>query len=41
MTKVYTNITQIENSDSLQSDLNYIYLCAINNNMLFNNKKFN
>ena len=36
-TRVYTNITQIENSDSLQTDLNYIYLWAINNNMLFNN----
>ena len=32
-TRVYTNITQIENSDSLQTDLNYIYLWAINNNM--------
>ena len=40
-TRVYTNITQIENSDSLQTDLNYIYLWAINNNMLFNNQKFN
>ena len=40
--RVYTNITQIENSDSLQTDLNYIYLWAINNNnMLFNNQKFN
>ena len=37
----YTNITQIENSDSLQTDLNYIYLWAINNNMLFNHQKFN
>ena len=25
-TRVYTNITQIENSDSLQTDLNYIYI---------------
>ena len=40
-TRVYTNITQIENSDSLRTDLNYIYLWAINNNMLFNNQKFN
>ena len=32
-TRVYTNITQIENSDSLQTDLNYIYLWAINNDM--------
>ena len=42
-TRVYTNITQIENSDSLQTDLNYIYLWVINNNMLmlFNNQKFN
>ena len=40
-TRVYTNITQIENSDSLQTDLNYIYLWAINNNMLFNHQKFN
>ena len=40
-TRVYTNITQIENSDSSQTDLNYIYLWAINNNMSFNNQKFN
>ena len=40
-TRVYTNITQIENSDSLQTDSNYIYLWAINNNMLFNHQKFN
>ena len=40
-TRVYTKITQIENSDSLQTDLNYIYLWAINNNMLFNHQKFN
>ena len=34
--RVYTNITQsqIENSDSLQTDLNYIYLWAINNNVI-------
>ena len=38
-TRVYTNITQIENSDSLQTDLNYIYLWTINNNMLFNHHK--
>ena len=37
-TRVHTNITQIENSDSLQTDLNYIYLGAI---MLFNHQKFN
>ena len=36
-TRVYTNITQIENSDSLRTDLYYIYLWAFNNNMLFNN----
>ena len=41
LTRVYTNITQIENSDSLKTDLNYIYLWAINNNMLFNHQKFN
>ena len=35
-TRVYTNITEIENSDSLQIDLNYIYLWAINYIMLFN-----
>ena len=40
-TRVYTNITQIENSDSLQTDLNYIYLWVINNNMLFNHQTFN
>ena len=34
-------IIQIENSDSLRTDLNYIYLWAINNNMLFNHHKFN
>ena len=28
-TRVYTNITQIENTDSLQTDLNYIYLWPI------------
>ena len=33
-TRVYTKITQIENSDSLQTDLNYIYLWAINNNVI-------
>ena len=32
-TRVYTNITQIENSDSSQTDLNYIYLWPINNNI--------
>ena len=40
-TRVYTNITQIENSDSSQTDLNFIYLWAINNNMLINHQKFN
>ena len=40
-TRVYTNITQIENSDSLQTILDYIYLWTINNNILFNNQKFN
>ena len=40
-TRVYTNITQIENSDGLQTDLNYIYLWAFNNNMSFNTQKFN
>ena len=40
-TRVYTNITQIENSDSFQTDLNYIYLWAIINNMSFNTQKFN
>ena len=39
-TRVYANITQIENSDCLQTDLNYIYLWAFNN-MLFNHHKFN
>ena len=39
--RVYTNITQIENSDSLQTDLNYIYLWDVNNNMSFNTQKFN
>ena len=33
----YSDLT----SDSLQTYLNYIYLWAINNNMLFNNQKFN
>ena len=40
-TRVYTNITQIENSDSLQTDLNYLYVWAINNNMLFNHQRLN
>ena len=40
-TRVYTNITQIENSDSFQTYLNYIYIWAINNNMSFNNQKSN
>ena len=40
-TSVYTNITQIENSDSLHTDLNYIYLWAINNNISFNTQKLN
>ena len=40
-TRVYTNITQIKNSDSLQTDFNYIYVWAINNNMSFNHHKFN
>ena len=39
-TKVYTNITQIENSHSVQTDLNYIYLWDINNNMLLKHQKF-
>ena len=34
-TRVYTNITQIENSDSLLTDLNFIYLWAIHDNMSF------
>ena len=38
-TRVYSNITQIENSDSLQTDLNYIYLWTINNNIF--HQKFN
>ena len=29
-TRVHTNITPIKNSDSLQADLNYIYLWDIN-----------
>ena len=37
-TRVYTKITQIENSDSLQTDLNYIYLWAINNNVIYHHK---
>ena len=28
-TRVYTNITKIENSDSLQTDLNYIYIYGL------------
>ena len=40
-TRVYLNITQIENSDSLQTDLKYIFLWDINNNMSFNTQKIN
>ena len=40
-TRFYTNITLIENSDNLQTDLKYIYSWATNNNMLFNHQKFN
>ena len=40
-TRVYTNITQIENSDILQTHLNYIYLWDINNNMLLENSRKN
>ena len=38
MIRVYTNITQIENSDSLQT---YLNLWAINNTMLYNHHMFN
>ena len=34
------NISQSENCDSLQADLNYIYSWATDNNMLFNTQKF-
>ena len=41
-TRVYTNITQIENYDSLQTDLNYIYLWdSINLKKIFVNKQLN
>ena len=41
-TRVYTNITQIEDSDSLQTEIKYIYLWDIcHNNMLFNTNKSN
>ena len=38
-TRVYSNISQSENCDSLQADLNYIYSWATDNNILFNNNK--
>ena len=38
-TSVYSNISQSENCDRLQADLNYIYSWDADNNMLFNTKK--
>ena len=34
-------LLRLKTLDSLQTDLNNIYLWAINNNMLFNHQKFN
>ena len=34
-------LLRLKTLDSLQTDLNCIYLWAINNNMLFNHQKFN
>ena len=39
-TRVLGNIASEEDVENLQSDLNNIYKWAENNNMLFNNNKF-
>ena len=39
-TRVYSNITQADDCDNLQSDLNTIYNWALYNNMFFNSQKF-
>ena len=39
-TRVYSNITQADDCDNLQSDLNNIYNWALYNNMFFNSQKF-
>ncbi len=40
-TRLYTRISEIEDCDLLQSDLNCVYEWATNNNMVFNSQKFN
>ena len=39
-TRVYSNIAQADDGDNLQSDLNTIYNCTLQNNMIFNSQKF-
>ena len=39
-TRVYSNITEADDCDNLQYDLNSIYNCAVHNNMFFNPEKF-
>ena len=39
-TGVYSNITQADDCDNLQSDLNYIYNWAVHNIMTFNPQQF-
>ena len=39
-TRLYSNISYVEDCDSLQSDLNCVYDWAKTNNMVFNSQKF-
>ena len=39
-TRVYSNITQADDCDNLQSDLKTIYNWTLYNNMFFNSQKF-
>ena len=39
-TRLYSKISYVEDCDSLQSDLNYVYDWAKTNNMVFNSQKY-
>ena len=39
-TRLYSNISYVEDCDSLQSDLNCVYDQAKTNNMVFNSQNF-
>ena len=39
-TRLYSNISYVEDCDSLQSDLNCVYDWPKTNNMVFNSQKF-